>query len=192
LSGHSKWSSIKHQKAVTDARRGQLFTKLTREIIIAVRESGSNPDMNFRLRLAIDHAKQANLPKENIERAIQRGTGELKGEVIEEISFEGYGPDGTALIVEVVTDNRNRAVADIRRWFNRLGGSLGETGCVAWQFEPKGYITITPDEFDPLQLFEWAAEAGAEDVVIGEDLMEVYTALKDFKAVQDALLHRGV
>jgi YebC/PmpR family DNA-binding regulatory protein len=187
MSGHSKWSKIKRQKGAADAKRGQLFTKLAREIQIAVRDGGGDPDMNFRLRLAVDHAKQANLPKENIERAILRGTGELKGEVIEEISYEGYGPDGTALIVEVVTDNRNRSVSEVRRTFSRHGGNLGETGCVAWLFERKGYISVVPSDGNAEDLALMAIDAGAEDVKIYEDLVEVYTKMEDLQRVKDAL-----
>jgi len=191
MSGHSKWSTIKRKKAAADAKRGALFTKMAREIQIAARE-GADPETNFKLRLAIEKAKSINMPKENIERAIRRGAGLEKGEAIEEIMYEGYGPHGVAMLVQVVTDNRNRAVAEVRRLFNRSGGSLGEQGCVAWQFQPKGYITINPDEHDPLELFEWAVEAGAEDVDISEDLVEVYTSLEDFKTVREALLQRGV
>jgi len=191
MSGHSKWSTIKRKKGAADARRGTLFTKLAREIQIAARE-GPDPEANFKLRLAVDKARSTNMPKDNIERAIRRGAGLEKGEALEEVMYEGYGPHGVALLVQVVTDNRNRTLAEVRRLFNRSGGSLGEVGCVAWQFQPKGYITITPDEFNPFQVFEWAVEAGAEDVVVGEDLVEVYTALEDFKTVQDALLQRGV
>ncbi|MGD8735331.1 MAG: YebC/PmpR family DNA-binding transcriptional regulator, partial [Anaerolineae bacterium] len=147
MSGHSKWSTIKRKKAAEDAKRGQVFTKLAKEIAIAARE-GADPEMNYKLRLVIDKAKAANMPKDNIERAVRRGAGLEKGAELEEISYEGYGPHGVALIVQVVTDNRNRAVASIRRGFTKLGGSLGETGCVAWQFEIKGYLTLAPDGLD--------------------------------------------
>ncbi|MBC8447250.1 MAG: YebC/PmpR family DNA-binding transcriptional regulator [Chloroflexi bacterium] len=191
MSGHSKWSTIKRKKGTADAKRGTLFTKLAREIQIAARES-PDPAVNFKLRLAVDKARATNMPKDNIERAIQRGAGLEKGEDLEEIMYEGYGPHGVALLVQVVTDNRNRTLAEVRHMFSKSGGSLGEQGCVAWQFQPKGYITLTPDDHDPFQLFEWAVEAGAEDVAISEDLVEVYTALEDFKTVQDVLLQRGV
>ena len=144
MSGHSKWSTIKRKKGASDAKRGQLFTKLAKEIAIAAKD-GADPDVNFKLRLVIDKAKAANMPKDNIERAIRRGAGLEKGSELEEITYEGYGPHGVALIIEVVTDNRNRAVADLRRWFTKLGGSLGEAGCVAWQFESRGYLTLEPD-----------------------------------------------
>jgi len=192
MSGHSKWSKIKRQKGAADAKRGQLFTKLAREIQIAVRDGGGDPNMNFRLRLAIDHAKQANLPKDNIERAILRGTGELKGEVIEEISYEGYGPDGTALIVEVVTNNRNRSVSEVRRTFDRHGGNLGETGCVAWLFERKGYIGIVPSDGEVEDLALMAIDAGADDVKIDEDFVEVYTKMEDLQKVKNVLAQADV
>jgi YebC/PmpR family DNA-binding regulatory protein len=187
MSGHSKWSTIKRQKGVADAKRGQVFTKLAREIQIAVRDGGGDPEMNFRLRLVIDRAKQANMPKDNIERAILRGTGELKGDTIEEISYEGYGPDGTAMIVEVVTDNRNRSVSDVRRIFSRHGGNLGETGCVAWLFERKGYISVMPSDGEAEDLALMAIDAGADDVRVDEDLVEVFTKAEDLQRVKDAL-----
>jgi YebC/PmpR family DNA-binding regulatory protein len=187
MSGHSKWSTIKRQKGAADAKRGQLFTKLAREIQVAVRDGGGDPDVNFRLRLAIDRAKQANMPKDNIERAILRGTGELKGETIEEINYEGYGPDGTAMIVEVVTDNRNRSVSDVRRTFAQYGGNLGETGCVAWLFERKGYISLVPSDGDAEDLALMAIDAGADDVKIEEHLVEVFTRAEDLRRVKDAL-----
>ncbi len=191
MSGHSKWSTIKRKKAAADAKRGQIFTKLGREIAIAARE-GPDPDTNFKLRLVIDKAKAANMPKDNIERAIRRGAGLEKGVVLEEITYEGYAPHGVALLVKVLTDNRNRAVADVRRIFNRMGGSLGEAGCVAWLFEPRGYITIPINDQDPEQLFDMAVEAGADDVVIGEDLVEIYTTPDDFQWVREWLEKRKV
>jgi len=193
MSGHSKWSTIKRKKGAADAKRGALFTKLAREIQIAARE-GADPEANFKLRLVIDKARSENMPKDNIERAVRRGAGLEKGEVLEEVMYEGYGPHGVAVLTHVVTDNRNRAVAELRHLFGRAGGSLGEQGCVAWQFESKGYITITiePDDADPMDLFEWAVEAGADDVELSEDLVEVFTALEQFKTVQDALVERGV
>jgi len=187
MSGHSKWSTIKRKKAATDAKRGKLFTKIGRELVIAAREGGSDPNANIKLRLVIDKAKAANMPKDNIERAIRRGAGLEKGEALEEITYEGYGPQGVALLVRVLTDNRNRSVADVRRVFNRQGGSLGETGCVAWQFDTKGYITIEAGTTDPDTLFEIAVEAGAEDVEIGDDLFEVFTEPADLHVVRDAL-----
>jgi YebC/PmpR family DNA-binding regulatory protein len=191
LSGHSKWSTIKRKKAAADAKRGQVFTKIGKEIAIAARE-GADPDVNFKLRLVIDKARAANMPKDNIERAIRRGAGLEKGEALEEITYEGYGPHGVALLIEVVTDNRNRAVAEIRRWFNRLGGSLGEAGCVAWQFEPRGYLTLLPDDRDPDEIFDIAVEWGADDVTFGEDLIEIFTAPDDFQVVREAFEGRGI
>jgi YebC/PmpR family DNA-binding regulatory protein len=191
LSGHSKWSTIKRKKEATDAKRGQIFTKFAKEIALAARDGG-DPDMNFKLRLVIDKAKAANMPKDNIERAIRRGAGLEKGDALEEIAYEGYGPHGVALIILVVTDNRNRAVADIRRWFNKLGGSLGETGCVAWQFESKGYLTLEPDGLDHDEIFDIAVEWGADDVVFGSDLIEIFTSPDDFETVREAFRGRGI
>jgi len=191
LSGHSKWSTIKRKKEATDAKRGQIFTKLAKEIALAARD-GADPEMNFKLRLVVDKAKAANMPKDNIERAIRRGAGLEKGDTLEEITYEGYGPHGVALIIQVVTDNRNRAVADIRRWFNKLGGSLGETGCVAWQFESKGYLTLEPDGLDQNEVFELAVEWGADDVIFGDDLIEIFTSVDDFQIVREAFEGRGI
>jgi YebC/PmpR family DNA-binding regulatory protein len=191
LSGHSKWSTIKRKKEATDAKRGQIFTKLAKEIALAARD-GADPEMNFKLRLVVDKAKAANMPKDNIERAIRRGAGLEKGDTLEEITYEGYGPHGVALIIQVVTDNRNRAVADIRRWFNKLGGSLGETGCVAWQFESKGYLTLEPDGLDQNEVFELAVEWGADDVIFGDDLIEIFTSVDDFQTVREAFEGRGI
>jgi YebC/PmpR family DNA-binding regulatory protein len=191
LSGHSKWSTIKRKKQATDAKRGQIFTKLAKEIAIAARD-GADPDINFKLRLVMDKAKAANMPKDNVERAIRRGAGLEKGDVLEEIRYEGYGPHGVALIIDVVTDNRNRAVADIRRWFNKLGGSLGESGCVAWQFEAKGYLALEPNGLDSDEVFEIAVDWGADDVVIEADLIEIYTSPDDFRVVREALEKRGI
>jgi YebC/PmpR family DNA-binding regulatory protein len=191
LSGHSKWSTIKRKKGAADAKRGQLFTKLGKEITLAARE-GADPDTNFKLRLVMDKAKAANMPKDNIERAVRRGAGlDKDAAVLEEVMYEGYGPHGVAIIVVVVTDNRNRTVADVRRWFNKLGGSMGEAGCVAWQFEQKGYFTLEPDGLDPEEVFEAAVEWGADDVVISEDMIEVFTAPDDFHTVREALERRG-
>jgi YebC/PmpR family DNA-binding regulatory protein len=192
LSGHSKWSTIKRKKAATDAKRGQIFTKLGKELSIAAREGGPDPETNFKLRLVMDKAKAANMPKDNIDRAIRRGAGLEKGAILEEITYEGYGPHGVALLILVVTDNRNRAVADIRRWFNKLGGSLGESGCVAWQFEPKGYFTIAPDDLDPDEVFDLAVESGADDVTFGDDLVEIFSEPGDFQEVKDGLEGQGL
>ncbi len=192
MSGHSKWSTIKRKKASTDAKRGQLFTKMGRELAIVAREGGPDADTNFKLRLVIEKAKAANMPKDNIERAIRRGAGLEKGEALEEITYEGYGPNGVAMLVQVLTDNRNRSVADVRRIFNRHGGSLGEVGCVAWQFDTKGYITIEAEKVDPDAIFEIAVEVGAEDVDIGDDLIEILTESADLHVVRDALSVQSV
>jgi YebC/PmpR family DNA-binding regulatory protein len=192
MSGHSKWSTIKHKKAAVDAKRGKIFTRIAREITIAAREGGGDPDVNFNLRLVIDKAKSANMPKENIERAVKRGTGELKGADLLEVMYEGYAPNGVALLVHALTDNKNRTVADVRRVLTRQGGTLAEAGAVAWQFERKGYIAITPDGADEDTIFEVAVEAGADDVVFGEDLVEVYAELEHFQAVRQALQEAGI
>lgn len=190
MSGHSKWSTIKRKKAAQDAKRGRLFTKLAREITIAAREGG-DPEYNFKLRLAIDKAREADMPNENIERAIKRGTGELKGKELEETTYEGYGPHGVALLIQALTDNRNRAVAAVRRVLDRQGGNLGEVGCVAWLFEPKGYIAI-PADSDPDEIALMAIDAGADDVTVGSDLVEVYTLLDDFQSVKETLERNGL
>jgi YebC/PmpR family DNA-binding regulatory protein len=187
MSGHSKWSTIKRKKGVADAKRGQLFTRIGRELAIAAREGGADPEMNFRLRLVVDKAKANNMPKDNIERAIRRGAGLEKGEALEEITYEGYGPGGVAFIVQVVTDNRNRAVSEVRRLFTRHGGSLGESGCVAWLFSPRGLITTKAEGKDFDSLFEMAVEAGAEDVRSDGDTIEIYTTPEDFHAVRNFL-----
>jgi YebC/PmpR family DNA-binding regulatory protein len=187
MSGHSKWSTIKRKKGAEDAKRGKLFTKIGREIMVAVREGGPDPDTNFKLRLVMEKAKQANMPKDNIERSIRRGAGLEKGENLEQVTYEGYGPGGTALMVLAVTDNRNRTVADVRRAFSRHGGNLGENGCVAWMFEQRGYLTIPMNGHNPDELFELAVDAGAEDVLIGEDIIEVFSDVQMFQNVQEAL-----
>jgi YebC/PmpR family DNA-binding regulatory protein len=187
VSGHSKWSTIKRKKGAEDAKRGKIFTKIGRELAVAAREGGPDPEVNFKLRLVMEKAKQANMPKDNIARSIRRGAGLEKGEALEQVVYEGYGPGGTALMVRALTDNRNRAVADIRRAFSRHGGNLGENGCVAWMFEPKGYVTIPLNGHDPDDLFMLAVDAGAEDVVIGEDTVEIYAEVQDFQAVQESL-----
>jgi len=192
MSGHSKWSTIKHKKAATDAKRGKIFTRLAREITIAAREGGGDVENNFNLRLAVDKAKSANMPKDNIERAIKRGTGELKGEDLVEITYEGYAPNGVALLVQVLTDNKNRAVSEVRRVLTRQGGTMAEAGAVAWQFERKGYIAIAPDGIDRDTLFEVAVEAGAEDVTFGDDLTEVLATPEDFQTVRQALEDAGI
>jgi YebC/PmpR family DNA-binding regulatory protein len=192
MSGHSHWATIKRSKGAADAKRGQLFTKLGREIEIAARDGGGDQGSNFRLRLAVDKARQAAMPKENIERAILRGTGQLKGEIIEQITYEGYGPQGTAMIVEVVTDNRNRAVSEVRRLFSRHGGNLGETGCVAWLFERKGYISIVPQDGEADDLALTAIDTGADDVRVSKDLVEVYTRVEELQKIKAALEQKDI
>ena len=188
MSGHSKWSSIKHKKGAADAKRGKIFTKLIKEITVAARMGGSgDPDANPRLRTAIAAAKNENMPKDNIERAIKKGTGELEGVSYEESTYEGYGPGGAAVFLESLTDNKNRAVADIRHIFNKCGGNLGENGCVAWMFDKKGYIVIESSVTDEDTLMEIALEAGAEDVRQDDSNFEVITAPEDFEAVKIAI-----
>jgi YebC/PmpR family DNA-binding regulatory protein len=187
MSGHSKWHSIKHQKGVADARRGQLFTKLTREIIVAVREGGSNPDTNFRLRLAVQRARDSNMPMDNIERSIKKGSGELEGMTLTEVILEGYGPSGTAILVEALTDNRNRTIQDVRGAFTKHGSSLGENGCVSWIFDARGLITVKIDRLDADDLALNAIDAGADDVKIESDYVEIYTMPEDLETVRSAL-----
>ncbi|MFN2298689.1 MAG: YebC/PmpR family DNA-binding transcriptional regulator [Anaerolineales bacterium] len=193
MSGHSKWSTIKRKKGAADAKRGQLFTRLAREIVLAAREGGGDPESNFKLRLAIDKARANNMPKDNVERAIKRGTGEDKeGGAIEQVTYEGYAPHGIALMIEVVTDNRNRAVADVRRVLTRAGGSLGEGGSVAWQFSRKAYFSIPAKGRNPDAVFELAVDAGADDVQIGKDAIEVFAPVESFKAISERLRQEGI
>lgn len=187
MSGHSKWSSIKHKKGATDAKRGKIFTKLIKEITVAARLGGSDPDGNPRLRAAIAAAKAENMPKENIERGIKKGTGELEGVSYEEANYEGYGPGGVAVLVDCLTDNKNRTVADVKHLFERHGGNLGEPGCVAWMFEKKGLIVFEKEKIDEEQLLDLALEAGAEDVDEQETEFEVIVSLSDFEAVKKAV-----
>ena len=187
MSGHSKWSSIKHKKAATDAKRGKIFTKLIKEITVAARMGGGDSEANPRLRTAILAAKSENMPKDNIERAIKKGTGELEGVNYEESVYEGYGPGGAAVLIESLTDNKNRAVADIRHIFSKNNGSLGENGCVAWMFDKKGYIVVESKDVDEETLMELALEAGAEDVREDDSNFEVIAAPEDFEAVKEAI-----
>ena len=187
MSGHSKWSSIKHKKAATDAKRGKIFTKLIKEITVAARLGGGDIDANPRLRTAVQAAKNENMPKDNIERAIKKGTGELEGVSYEESIYEGYGPGGAAVLVESLTDNKNRTVADIRSIFGKNGGNLGENGCVAWMFDKKGYIAVDSKAVDEDVLMEAALEAGAEDIKEDNSNYEIITAPGDFEAVKDAI-----
>ena len=188
MSGHSKWSSIKHKKGAADAKRGKVFTKLIKEITVAARMGGSgDPDANPRLRTAIAAAKSENMPKDNIERAIKKGTGELEGVNYEENTYEGYGPGGAAVFLESLTDNKNRAVADIRHIFSKCGGNMGENGCVAWMFDKKGYIVVERAAVDEDTLMEVALDAGAEDVREDDSNFEVITAPEDFETVKAAV-----
>ncbi len=190
MSGHSKWSTIKHKKGAADAKRGKIFSKLIKEITVAARMGGGDPDSNPRLRTAVQAAKGENMPKDNIERAIKKGTGELEGVNYEESIYEGYGPGGAAVLIESLTDNKNRAVADIRHIFSKNGGSLGENGCVAWMFDKKGYINIERDAIDEETLMEAAIDAGAEDVREDETYFEIISEPQDFESVK-AAIHRA-
>jgi len=187
MSGHSKWSSIKHKKGITDVKRGKLFTKLIKEITVAARLGGGDPDTNPRLRTAIATARAENMPKDNIKRAIKKGTGETGDVTYEEIYYEGYGPGGAAVLVESLTDNKKRAVADIRYIFSKSGGGLGEAGCVAWMFEKKGLFVFEKKETDEEALMEVVLDAGAEDIRDEESTIEVITAPEDFEQVKKAL-----
>lgn len=188
MSGHSKWSSIKHKKGAADAKRGKVFTKLIKEITVAARMGGSgDPGTNPRLRTAIAAAKAENMPKDNIERAIKKGTGELDGASYEEAIYEGYGPGGAAVLVESLTDNKNRTVAEIRHLFSKNGGSMGEAGCVSWMFDKKGYLSVGKDSIEEDRLMEAALEAGAEDIREDDGIFEIITAPEDFETVKSAL-----
>ncbi len=191
MSGHSKWSTIRRKKGAADAKRGKLFTKLIREIATAARLGGPEVDANPRLRLAIDRARLANMPKDNIERAIRKGTGASAGESYEESVYEGYGPGGTAVYVEALTDNKNRTVGEVRHVFTRYGGNLGATGCVGYLFEKKGLLQFDSEGIDADRLLEAALEAGAEDLLESEGLIEVITAPGDFESVKQALEQSG-
>lgn len=192
MAGHNKWSKIKRKKGVNDQKRGALFTKLIREITVAAREGGGSVEFNARLRLAVDTAKAASMPQENIERAIKKGTGELEGVNYEEATYEGYGPGGVALFIECLTDNTNRTVADVRHALTKQDGSLGTDGSVAWQFDRKGQIVIDASKHSEEEVFEAAIEAGAEDVTGDGEEFVVTTELSDFAAVQDALASAGI
>jgi len=192
MSGHSKWHSIKHKKGAIDAKRGRMFTKLIKEITIAARIGGGDAEGNPRLRKAIADAKEVNMPADNIKRAVQKGTGELEGGQLEELQYEGYGPGGVALIVEVVTDNRNRTVSEIRHVFSKNGGNMGESGSVAWMFNKKGYIAIEKSKGDEDTLMTLAIDAGADDFTSAESNYEIYTAPASFDKVLDAVKAKGI
>ena len=192
MAGHSKWKQIKHKKALTDNRRAATWTKKIREITVAAREGGGDPAGNPRLRLAIDSAKAVNMPNDNIERAIAKGTGDLEGVNYEEITYEAYGPAGVAILIESLTDNGNRTVADIRRWLTRNGGNLGTSGSVAWMFDRRGQISIDAEKADEMMVMEAALDAGALDVQTEDDGFTVLTEVAAFHAVQDALRDKGI
>src|SRR5438094_8193903 len=191
MSGHSKWSSIKHKKALTDAKKGQQFTKMAREITLAAREGGGSPDGNYRLRLAMEKARDVNMPQENVKRAIQRGTGELGGAALEELRFEGYGPHGVAIIVDTLTDNRNRTSSDIRNLFTRAGGNLGATGSVAWMFTRQGQIVVDAGRKDPDEVGLEAIEIGASDARVDGRTVDVVTDPNRLEAIRDSLKQKG-
>src|SRR6266404_4442458 len=193
MSGHSKWSTIKRQKGVTDAKRGALFTKVAREISVAARQGGGDPDANYRLRLAVEKARSVNMPSDNIKRTIEKATGGGEAEQYEEIVYEGYGPGGVAVLVEAATDNRNRTAAEVRSIFTKAGGQLAGAGAVAWQFEPRGLIAVGSNGKDADEVALTAIDAGAEDVDTSDgDRVEVYTAPGDLQRVRQALDDAGV
>lgn len=192
MSGHSKWSQIKRQKGAADAQRGQLFTKLSKEIIIAAKAGGPDPNANFRLRMAVQKARDNNMPADNIDRAIKRAAGSGEGSELAEVTYEGFGPAGTSVIVEAATDNRNRTVAEVRNVFARAGGNLGEAGSVSWNFDSRGVITVPKNGNDPDDLALQAIDAGAEDVQIGDETIDIYTAPPDLESVKKALEEHGL
>lgn len=194
MSGHSKWANIKHRKAKADAERGKMFTKVAREILVAARQGGPDPEANFRLRMAIERARAVNMPNDSIMRAIKRGAGESGTETYEEIVYEGYGPGGVAIMVEAMTDNRNRAASDIRHIFTRHGGNLGESGCVAWMFRKKGLLVVdlAESKMSEDDLMNLAVEAGAEDLKVDGSTVEITTDPADFEKVQKYLKDHGV
>jgi YebC/PmpR family DNA-binding regulatory protein len=192
MSGHSKWSTIKRKKGANDARRGKIFTKIIREITVAAREGGGEPDFNPRLRLAVSHARENGMPQDNVERAIKKGTGEIEGVVYEEVSYEGYGPGGVALYIECLTDNLNRAVADVRHILSKNDGSLGTAGSVAWQFDRKGQIYVSAEKHSEDEVFEAAIEGGADDVSSEGEEHLVTAEIANFQGVQEALTAAGI
>ncbi|RPH94437.1 YebC/PmpR family DNA-binding transcriptional regulator [candidate division KSB1 bacterium] len=187
MSGHSKWATIRRKKEKVDAARGQVFTRLIRELTIASRLGGSNPDSNARLRSAVDAAKAANMPSDNIDRAIKKGAGELDGQILEEIRYEGYGPGGVAILVECVSDNRNRTASDVRHVFSKRNGAMAEAGAVAWMFERKGYLTLEADQGNEDEMMELAIDAGADDVKGDGTIWEVFTSPEDLYKVKTAI-----
>jgi len=192
MAGHSKWANIKHRKAAVDAKRGKMFTKLIRELTVAAKEGGPDADSNPRLRAAINTAKGQNMPNDTIDRAIKRGSGEMEGVVYQEVFYEGYGPGGSAVYVQALTDNKNRTVAAVRSLFHKNGGNLGETGCVAWIFEMKGRITFNSESVTEDQLFDIAIDAGAEDVIEEDNDLVVITSIDNFENVKTVLKDSGL
>ncbi len=192
MSGHSKWHNIRLKKGKMDAERGKIFTKLSREIIMAARAGGGSPDANLRLRMAIQKARENSMPQDKIRTAIQRGTGEVEGVVYEEMTYEGYGPEGVAVLVECATDNRNRTVAELRNIFSKSGGNLGESGCVAWQFSPRGIISVAREGRSEDAMMEVALDVGADDVKTEDETYDFYASPEDFAAVRDAMTATGL
>ena len=192
MSGHSKWSTIKHKKGATDAKRGKIFTKVIKEITVAARIGGGDVDGNPRLRLAVQKAKEVNMPQENVTRAIKKGTGELEGVQYQEISYEGYGPGGVAIFMEVMTDNKNRTISELRAVLDKNGGNMGENGCVAWIFEKKGTITIMTPEKDEEELLELVMDAGGDDLQTVDDHYEITTSIETFESVRKAIENSGI
>ena len=192
MSGHSKWATIRRKKAVIDAKRGKMFTKLIKELTIAAREGGGDPDANPRLRLAVDNAKAANMPADNIERAIKKATGELEGVTFHELTYEGYGPGGIAILVEVATDNKNRTVAEVRHIFSKNGGSLGESGSVAWMFERKGVVSLPQQGKSEEDILGIVLDEGAEDLSSQDEYFEVQAPVESFEPVRKALLNNNL
>ncbi len=187
MSGHSKWHQIRHKKAIVDKRRGKIFSKIIREIVVAAKIGGGNPDTNPRLRLAIQRARSVNMPMENIEKAIKRGTGELEGAHYEECIYEGYGPGGVAIMIEALTDNKNRTAAELRSIFSKNGGNMGESGCVAWQFHKKGIITVSKNVISEDELLNIVVDAGADDLKVEEEYYEIIVSPENFENVKNAL-----
>ncbi|MFP4460254.1 MAG: YebC/PmpR family DNA-binding transcriptional regulator [Candidatus Zixiibacteriota bacterium] len=192
MSGHNKWSSIKHKKGAADAKRGKLFSKLIREITVAARDGGGDIEFNPRLRSAVEQAKTANMPANNIENAIKRGTGELPGVDYEEMTYEGYGPNGVAIMINTLTDNKNRTVAEVRHIFDKYGGSMGESGCVNWMFDRKGMIIVKADQLDEEEMLDKALEAGAEDMETDEEFYTIYTEANALHEAAEELKKAGV
>ncbi|MGD2113476.1 MAG: YebC/PmpR family DNA-binding transcriptional regulator [Acidobacteriota bacterium] len=192
MAGHSKWAGIKHKKAAIDKKRAKRWTKLVREVIVSARLGGGDPDFNPRLRSAISDAKDDNVPNDTIDRAIKKGTGELEGESFEEISYEGYAPGGVAVMVEAMTDNRNRTVSELRHLFSKFGGNLGENGCVAWMFDRRGYFAFDPDAMSEEELMELALELGVDDISTDGGAYEMFTAAEDYNRVRDELEEREI